>query len=125
MKNKIINFFYDNRIIDSHFGFWKFHMWLYLLATYYDTYLIGIAIRIHKWQILRFYINLNHNAKPHTLSFKFLIFGVGVDTDKKYNQQAHENYEAYSKKSKQTLKEFKDSLNPEQKELIKQYDYLK
>lgn len=125
MRNKIINFFFNHRIIDSHIGVWKFHMWIYLLATYLDMHLISINIRIHRWSIVNFQIELNYNARPHNLSFKFTIFGVGIDTDKKYNQEIHKQYEEMRSKEKKALEDFRESLNPEQEILISQYEELR
>jgi len=123
--NKIINFFNKHRIIDSHIGIWEIHLWLYVFATYYDLNIFGVILKIHKWTILKFFINLNRNKKPRLISFKFKIFGIGIDTDKKYHKEVHKRVDEYFKKKEQALKRFKDNLSEAQKKLIQEYEYLR
>ena len=125
MRNKLINFFYNHRIIDSHIGIWKFHIWIYLLATYFDLYLIGISIQVYKWSIMRISLGYNHKKMPQNLSFKFLIFGKGIDTDKTYNQKVKQKVNEYFEKKKQALDEFRNKLSDAEKSLIEKYDVLR
>jgi len=125
MRNKIINFFYKHRIIDSHVGIWDIHLWLYFLATYFDLYLVGIIVQIYNWEILNIFLQLNRGKRPRSLSFKFKIFGIGFDADREYNKELHKEMEKSLAMKKVALKIFKDGLNDEQRELIEKYDSLR
>jgi len=59
MRNKIINFFYRNRIIDSHIGIWHLHIWIYLFATYFDMHIISISVYFKQFCIFGFSFELN------------------------------------------------------------------
>ena len=123
--NKIINFFYKHRIIDSHIGVWKIHLWLYVFATYCSLNIFGVIFSIYKRTILDFSIKINPNKKPRLFSFKFKIFGIGIDTDKRYHGEVHKKVDGYFKKKEQALKEFKDNLSEAQRKLIQEYEYLR
>jgi len=124
--NKIIKFFHKHRIIDSHIGIWKIHLWIYVFATYYSLLnIFGVTISIYKRTILDLSVRLNPNKKPRLFSFKFTIFGMGIDTDKRYYEKVHKKVDEYFKKKDRALKEFKDNLSEAQRKLIQEYEYLR
>jgi len=99
--------------------------WLYVFATYHNLYMFGVTFTIHRWTILNFSINLNYNKKPRLISFEFKIFGIGIDTDKRYYEKVHKKVDEYFKKKDQALKEFEANLSEEQRKLIQEYEYLR
>ena len=123
--NKIIKFFHKHRIIDSHIGIWEIHLWLYVFATYYSLNIFGVIFSIYKQTILDFSVRFNPDKKPRLFSFKFKIFGIGIDTDKRYYEKVHKRVDEYFKKKEQALKEFKDNLSEAQRKLIQEYEYLR
>jgi len=75
--------------------------------------------------ILDFSVRFNPNKRPRLFSFKFKIFGIGIDTDKRYHEKVHKRVDEYFKKKEQALKEFKDNLSEAQRKLIQEYEYLR
>jgi len=123
LRSNIINFFYKHRVVDSHIGVLKVNIWLYVLATYLNLHLIGINISFNGWPIFRFYVDLC--KPPYNLIFKFMLFGFGIDTNRKRAKEAHIAVGEYFAKKEEALKNFKKSLNSEQSNLITEYENLR
>ena len=124
MKNKIINFFYRHRIVDSHIGLWDLHIWLYFLATYFDMHIIKISIYIRGFYIFLFDLELN-KSNPRLFSFEFKIFNLGFDTDKGYHKKVSEDIDKWLTGKKEEKNKFLDSLNEKEVKLIGKYDLLR
>jgi len=125
MKNKIINFFYKNRIIDSHIGICGLNTWFYFFATYIDTHVISLHICFYKWSLLHFSIDLNCHIHPHSLRFIFKIGKWGIDTEKEWSKQSSIRCDEYFAKKKEALSKFKNKLTEKELKIIENYDYLR
>ena len=124
MRNKIINFFYKNRIIDSHIGIWDLHLWLYLFATYFDMYIIRISICFKQFCIFAIGFELNKGKDRGLFEFAFKIFNVGFDTSKKHTAEVREWYEKYRLKRTEEFEELKKTLTEEEIEKAIKYKEL-
>ena len=124
MKKKIVKFFWNNRIIDSHIGIWKFHIWVYFLATYFSfVRVFNISIYFRQFCIFKFRVDFNSTDKLFDFGFK--ILNIGYKTDKGYFEDAHKSYEEYKVKREKAFKEFKKNLTTEEINKAKQYCRLK
>ena len=119
MRNKIIEFFHRNRIIDSYIGIWQLHIWLYLFATYFDMYVIGISIYLKRFCIFNFTIELNKRGRLFEVTFK--ILNMGFDTSRKHMAEVHRQYEEMCIKEAEAFEAFKKTLTKE--ELVKAIRY--
>ena len=124
MKHKIIKFFSDNRIIDTHIGIWHFHIWLYFFATYFSCiYIFDVSIYFKQFCIFTLKLDFNKTNKP--FDFRFKVFNIGFDTSRKYYKGSNESYERYRKCREVAFKEFKDKLTEKELEKAKEYCRLK
>lgn len=114
MRNKIINFFYRNRIIDSHIGIWDLHIWLYLLATYFNMYVMGITFKIKRFYIFEIVITLNKNEERRLFDIEFKIFNIGFRTSEKYYSEINKRYEEDQIKRKKERNKFVNTLTQEE-----------
>ena len=119
MKIKLINFFYKHRIIDTHIGIADFHIWIYLLATYFDMHIFTLNISFARHSIFSFSVELNKN-RPH-LAFEFTLFNKGIDTNRERYRKSDEWYENYKKEQKQKFKELERKMTDKDKEVAKEY----
>ena len=124
MKKKIVNFFYENRIIDSHIGIFPFHVWIYFLATYLDLHIFQIIVQFKGFPLLFFGLDLNTGSNPKKLSFTFKICKFGIDTDRAYSQSCSKFVDEYFAKKKEAFKEFKETLTESELEKAKKYNEL-
>ena len=118
--NRVIEFFYKNRVIDAHIGIWKLHIWLYFFCTYFNMYIIDITIK----NLIEIGLRINRDCVPRLFSFTFKIFNVGINTDKKYYAELCKRSKNYTEQKKETKKKFMNNLNEDEIDLIKEYDEI-
>jgi hypothetical protein len=121
MKSSIVNFFYKNRIVDSHIGVFPFNIWIYFLATYLDLHIFQIIIQVKGFPLLVFGLDLNTGSNPRKLDFTFKICKFGIDTSKVYSQKCSKFVDEYFAKKKEAFKEFKETLTKPELEKAEKY----